>query len=77
MDKLTNLEKLLLVTLAVAVMLPFFVFFKWQAHHEKPPETYKEKLVYQFKAGDDVRPRLYQLWEINGEEYLTSFLLDE
>lgn len=73
MDKLTNLEKFLLVTLAVAVMLPFLVFPKWQAYHE----TYEEKLVYQFKAGDDVRPRLYQLWEINGEEYLTSFLLDE
>lgn len=70
MDKLTNLEKLLLVTLAIAMLLPFFVYPKWQAYHEKPPETYEEKLVYQFKAGDDVVPDYYQLWNINGKEHL-------
>lgn len=66
----TALEKFLLITLAIAIAIPFLVFPKWQAYHEKPPETYEEKLVYQFKAGDDVVPDVYQLWDINGQEHL-------
>lgn len=70
MNKLSDLEKLLLIALVTAILVPFFVYFRWQAQYDEPPEVYQEELIYQFKAGDDVVPDYYQLWKINGEEHL-------
>ncbi|AXY24920.1 hypothetical protein CL176_02150 [Suicoccus acidiformans] len=63
-------DKVLLWVVVFAVLLIPIAWAGWNWYHEEPPEAFESELIYQFKAGDDVVPDVYQLWDINGQEHL-------